>query len=184
MEQRLAAAQKGNPAKGLVQIELSGEDEALQLAFRIDRQKLAKAKALDGRYALATNATHLDAHAALILFKGQDGVEKRFRVAKGPLLVRPLFVRSDRRVEGLIFVTLLALLVRAILERACRQSGQPLTAERLFRGFARLQAVDLTWADGSRQRRASEMTAFQRETLDVLGWPLAEAYAKASPLKR
>lgn len=184
VEQRLAAAQKGNPAKGLVQIELSGEDEALQLAFRIDRQKLAKAKALDGRYALATNATHLDAHAALILFKGQDGVEKRFRVAKGPLLVRPLFVRSDRRVEGLIFVTLLALLVRAILERACRQSGQPLTAERLFRGFARLQAVDLTWADGSRQRRASEMTAFQRETLDVLGWPLAEAYAKASPLKR
>ena len=81
-------------------------------------------------------------------------------------------------------VTLLALLVRAILERACRQSGQPLTAERLFRGFARLQAVDLTWADGSLKRRASEMTAFQRETLDALGWPLADAYANEPLLKR
>ncbi|RLC85305.1 MAG: transposase, partial [Chloroflexi bacterium] len=56
----------------------------------------------------------------MTLFKGQDGVEKRVRVVKGPLLVRPLFVRTDRRIEGLVFITLLALLVRAILERACR----------------------------------------------------------------
>lgn len=178
VEERLVTIQKGNPAKGLVKIDLSGKDGALRLAFRIDRQRLTEAQALDGRYALATNAGHLTADEALTLFKGQDGVEKRFRATKGPLLIRPLFVRSDRRVEGLVFVTLLALLTRAILERACRQQGQPLTAERLFRGFANLQAVDLTWTDGSLQRQASEMTAFQSEILETLGWPAAEAYAR------
>jgi hypothetical protein len=76
-------------------------------------------------------------------------VEKRYRVVKGPLLVHPLFVHTDRRIEGLVFVTLLASLVRAILERTCRQRGLPMTAERLFRGFASLQAVDLIWADGA-----------------------------------
>jgi transposase len=184
VEERLTTIQQGNPAKGLVKVDLSGEDGALRLAFCIDRQRLAAAQVLDGRYALATNAHHLDADKALTLFKGQDGVEKRFRVVKGPLLVRPLFVRIDRRIEGLVFITLLALLVRAILERACRQRGQPVTAERLFRGFASLQAVDLTWIDGSLQRRASEMTAFQREILETLGWPAAEAYAHLPPLKR
>jgi transposase len=184
VQERLATLQQGNPARGLVKVDLSGEDEALQLTFRIDRQRLAEAQALDGRYALATNATHLDADEALALFKGQDGVEKRFRVVKGPLLVRPLFVRSDRRIEGLVFVTLLALLVRAILERACRQQGHSLTAERLFGGFANLQAVDLTWADGSLQRRTSEMSAFQSEILDALGWPPAKAYARLAPLER
>jgi len=184
VEERLAAIQQGHPVKGLVKIDLSGEDEALQLGFRIDRQRLAEAQALDGRYALATNAAHLTADEALTSFKGQDGVEKRFRVVKGPLLVRPLFVRSDRRIEGLVFITLLALLVRAILERTCRQRGQPLTAERLFRGFVNLQAVDLTWADGSLQRRASEMSAFQSAILETLGWPLAEAYARLPHVKR
>ena len=177
VEQRLVTIRQGNSAKGLVDIQLSGEDGALGLTFRINRQRLAAAQALDGRYALATNAHQLDASEALTLFKGQDGVEKRFRVVKGPLLVRPLFVRTDRRIEGLVFITLLALLVRAILERACRQQGLQLTAERLFQGFATLQAVDLIWADGSLQRRASEMTAFQTEVLNTLGWPTPEAYA-------
>lgn len=184
VEQRLLTIQKGNPAKELVDIQLSGEDGVLELTFRINRQRLAAAQALDGRYALATNAHHLEANETLTLFKGQDGVEKRFRVVKGPLLVRPLFVRTDQRIEGLVFVTLLALLVRAILERACRQRGLQLTAERLFQGFATLQAVDLTWADGRLQRRASEMTAFQAEVLNTLGWPTAEVYVCLTPLVR
>jgi len=181
VEQRLAAIQQGNPTKGLVDVHLDGADEALTLTFRINRQRLAEAQTLDGRYALATNASHLDADETQVLFKGQDGVEKRFRVVKGPLLVHPLFVRTDRRIEGLVFVTLLALLVQAILERLCRQQGWAMTAERLFQEFATLQAVDLTWADGSRQRRASEMTVFQSQVLRALGWPEPDTYARLDP---
>jgi transposase len=181
VEQRLRAIQQGNPAQGLVDIHLQGEAGHLELQFRINRRKLAEAQAVEGRYALATNAPHLDAHATQALFKGQDGVEKRFRVVKGPLVVHPLFVRTDRRIEGLVFVTLLALLVRAILERVCRQHGLPLTAERLFRQFAPLQAVDLTWADGSRQRQASASSDFQAEVLSSLHWPTPEVYARWTP---
>jgi len=184
VEQHLLALQQGNPAKGLVDIHLTGGERTMELTFRINRKKLAEAQALDGRYGLATNAHHLDADAALTLFKGQDGVEKRFRTVKGPLLVHPLFVRTDRRIEGLVFITLLALLVRAILERACRQRGLGVTAERLFQGFASLQAADLTWSDGSLQRRASEMTPFQAGVLNTLGWPTPEAYARLTPLMR
>lgn len=182
VEQRLAAIQQGNPAKGLVDIDLLGEDGALALTFRINRQRLAEAQPLDGRYALATNAAHLRADEALTLFKGQDGVEKRFRTVKGPLLVHPLFVRTDRRIEGLVFITLLALLVRAVLERVCRQQGLAVTADRLFQAFAPLQAVDLIWADGSQQRRAAEMSPFQAQVLSTLGWPLPEAYASLTPI--
>lgn len=184
VEQRLTALQQGSSAKGLVDIHLRGEDGALEITFRINQQRLTEAQALDGRYALATNANHLDANEALTLFKGQDGVEKRFRVVKGPLLVHPLFVHTDRRIEGLVFITLLALLVRAILERVCRQRGLQTTVDRLFRGFASLQAVDLIWADGSLQRRASEMTDFQAEVLRALGWPAPETYACLTSLVR
>lgn len=184
VEARIQRCQQSNPAKHLVQVELRGADAALELRFHIDRQQLAAAQALEGRYALATNAAQLSANATLTLFKGQDGVEKRFRVVKGPLLVHPLFVRSDARIEGLLFITLLALLMRALLERACRQQGQPLTGDQLFRGFRQLQAVDVTWADGSCQRRAAEMTAFQRATLIRLGWPLAADYAQLPPVTR
>ena len=184
VEQRLASLQVSAPAKELVDWQLTGEEGALRLTFRINKERLAEARALDGRYALATNADHLHAGEALALYKGQDGLEKRFAVVKGPLLVHPLFVHSDRRIEGLIFISLLALLVRAVLERACHQQGIKVTAQRLLEGFAALQAVDLTWADGSLQRRAAEMTEFQATVLKALARPGPETYTRLTPIVR
>lgn len=177
VEQRITALQRGNPLQRLVDVELKGQDEALALHFALNRERLAEAQALDGRYVLATNGEHLSAEQALSLFKGQDGVEKRFRTMKGPLVVHPLFVRSDQRIEGLVFITLLALLVRALLERLCRQHNLALTADRLFDRFASLQALDVLWADSSVQRRAAQMSEFQAQVLAALGWPLPETYA-------
>ncbi|MBD3251752.1 IS1634 family transposase [Candidatus Uhrbacteria bacterium] len=177
VEQRLISVQQGNQAKGLVDIQLAGQDEALQLFFHINHDRLARAQMLDGRYALATNAEHLDASTALTLFKGQDGVEKRFRHTKGPLQVRPLFVRSDARLEGLVAITLLALLVGAILERACRQRGLASTTTRLVREFASLQAVDVIWNDGSQQRQLATVSSEQQQILTALDWPSPEQYA-------
>ena len=108
-------------------------------------------------------------------------MEKRIRDVKGPLVVHPLFVRTDRRIEGLVFITLLALLVRAILERTCQQRGITCSSQRLFRGFATLQAIDLLWRDGSCQRRAAEMSPFQAEVMQALGWPTPERYAELTP---
>jgi transposase len=174
VEQRLAVIGQANPAHTLVDSTLEGVDGALGLTFRVNRVRLAAAQALDGRYALATNAAHLDADQTMGLFKGQDGVEKRFRAVKGPLQVRPLLVRSDARIEGLVWLTLLALLVRAILERICRQRGLAITADRLIQEFATLQAVELTWADGSRQCRVAELSPVQTQILQLLAWPRAE----------
>ena len=59
-----------------------------------------------------------------------------------------------------------------------------MTADRLLQGFAALQAVDLTWSDGSLQRRASEMSAFQAQVLGTLGWSEPAAYACLTPVMR
>lgn len=178
VEERIDKLRQGNPAKSLVDVGLDGEDGALTLRFRVNVQAVQAARELDGRYLLATNAEHLDADTALTLFKGQDGVEKRFRTIKGPLLVRPLFVRSDQRIQGLIFISLLALLVRAILEHLARQQGLALTANRLYQVFDPLQAVALLWRDGSLQQQAAAPTSRQIQILQALNWPMPDAYVR------
>lgn len=102
----------------------------------------------------------------------------------GLLLVHPLFVHTDRRIEGLVFITLLALLVRAILERSCRQQGLDVSARRLFQGFANLQAMDLTWQDGSCQRLAADMTPFQKEAIVLGDYNGCSRLATAANLRR
>lgn len=120
---QIALAQRGNPAKGLVAVELTGTDRALGLAFHINQDALAQAQAVDGKYLLGTNAPHLSASEALAHFKAQDSVEKSNAYLKGPLRVRPVYLHTDARIEGLMFITLLALLVRALLELRTRRAS-------------------------------------------------------------
>jgi transposase len=176
VEQRLTSGRTGNPYHRLVDVQLTGDEGALTLTFAINRSQLAAAQQLDGRYGLVTNAAHLDADQTLTFFEGQDRVEKRFRAIKGPLLVHPLFVHRDERIEGLVWVSLLALLVRALLERQAQQHGLDATADRLCQRLAPLQAVDIIWADGQVDRRVAELTPDQAALLHTLGCPQPTIY--------
>jgi hypothetical protein len=170
---------RGNPTKNLVWFDLQGTDGQLRLKFHIDRDKLAAVQALDGRYALGTNAEHLSANDALTLFKGQDDAEKQFRTMKGPLAVRPTFLHNDQRIEGLVFVTLVALLVRALLVVQCQQADLTISADRLFAEFASCSVIELTLTDGSLVRQVASPTEFQAKVIALLGVAPCERYLTA-----
>jgi hypothetical protein len=174
--ERMASVRRGNPAKPLVWFELQGTDGQLSLKFRLDRDRLAAAQALDGRYALGTNAPHPSADETLVIFKAQDDAEKQFRAVKGPLAVRPVFLHTDQRIEGLVFVTLVALLVRALLALQCQRAGLNVSADRVLAEFAPWSAIDLTLTDGTHVRQLCPLTAFQAQVIAALGVPPCERY--------
>jgi transposase len=173
--------QRGNPAQRWVDVEITtAEDGRLGLQFRINRERLAEARTLEGKYVLATNAPHLSANDILRIFKGQDKVEKVNRTVKGPLRVRPVFLRTDRRIEGLVLFTMLALLVRAILALQCRRADLSFTPDQILAEFADLRAIDVRFEDGSRQRVTSELSVTQAEILAALELPSVTRYVTLS----
>jgi transposase len=174
--ERLASVRRGNPAKPLVTVDLQGTDKALHLKFRLDRDRLAAEQALDGRYALGTNAAHLSANEALTIFKAQDDAEKQFRTWKGPVAVRPVFLHTDERIEGLVLITLVALLVRALLRLRCQQAGLKLSPDRVLAEFAPWSVVDLTLMDGTHVRQVALPTDFQAQVMTALGVPAYDHY--------
>jgi len=136
----------------------------------------------DQRFGRGLDELHpLSASDALVHFKAQDAVEKSHGYLKGPLRVHPLYLHSDQRIEGLIFVTLLALLVRALLELRCRRVGLAYSADRVLQAFASLYATDQTFVDGSRYSQLGVLTAFQQQVLTALGWPAPTRYLQGLP---
>jgi transposase len=174
--ERIGSVRRGNPAKNLVWWELQGTDGELSLKFHLDRDRLAAVQMLDGRYALGTNADHLTADQALRLFKGQDDAEKQFQVLKSPLAARPVFLHTDRRIEGLVFVTLVALLVRALLSVQCQRAGLNVSVDRVLTEFAPWAVVELALTDGSQVRQVASPTEFEAEVMTKLGVPTCERY--------
>jgi hypothetical protein len=174
--ERIGSVRRGNPAKNLVWWELQGTDGALSLQFHLDRDRLATVQKLDGRYALGTNADHLTADQALRFFKGQDDAEKQFQVLKSPLAVRPVFLHTDQRIEGLVFVTLVALLVRSLLSVQCQQAELKASADRVLTEFSPWSVVELALTDGSQVRQVATPTEFVAEVMTRLGVPACERY--------
>lgn len=177
---QIEKARHGNPAKGLVDIELAGEDGHLTLTFGLNQDKVAQAAALDGRYVLGTNDTQLSALEMLTRFKRQEVVERRFKVIKGPIRIRPLFLHKQARIEGLILVAMVALLVYTILEMLCRRAGQSITARQVLEAFERLGAIYLQFSDESLLKLPSALTPFQGQLIELLKFPHPEVYLRPS----
>jgi transposase len=179
--QQIMLAKRGNPAKSLVDVKLNGEDRALRLKFVINRQLLAKAMALDGKYLLGTSHPNLTAEQALTYFKGQDQIEKRNGVLKGPLRVRPIYLKNDQRIEGMVFINMVALLAWSILELRCQRAGLSYTGQRILNEFAPLYATDQMFTDGSRLCQVGDVSDFQQAVLSGLQFPRVDTYLAVPP---
>jgi len=179
-QKQIDKALRGNPAKRFVEVALTGEDGNLTLTYQVDEEKVAEASALDGRYLLGTNQHTLDAHQMLVRFKRQEVVERRIKTVKGPIQVRPLFLHKDERVEGLVFVTMLALLVYTILEMLCRRAGRYITARQVLERFELLAATYIQFGDGSWLKLPSALNETQQQLIELLKFPPPGSYFEPS----
>jgi hypothetical protein len=114
-------------------------------------------------------------------------VEKAVAVVKGPLQVRPVFLHTDERIEGLVFFTLVALLVRAILAVRLKRAGLASSVDQVLFEFAPLTAIVQPLADGSQVVQLGLIAAVQQEVLTALGLPppsryLTSAWPEVGPL--
>ena len=91
--------------------------------FVFDAAAAAAAAAYDGLSALLTTAPREQSGDALFTeFKQQNYVELGHHQWKTPLAVRPVFLKSPRRVEALVCLLSVALTAYQLLERFYRQS--------------------------------------------------------------
>ena len=179
-QQQIAKAEQGNPARRFIDVELTGNDGDLTLLYHIDEEKLAAAAALDGRYLLGTNVQGMTADQMLQHFKGQEVVERQIRTVKGPIQIRPLFLHKEERIEGLVFVAMLALLVYTILEMLCRRAGEHITARQVLEKFELLGAIYTQFADASWLKLPSALNDTQQHFLDLLRFPPPTTYLRAA----
>jgi transposase len=141
-------------------------------------------------YVTNTPAWRLDLSSAVACYREQWQPERGFHRLKGvPLAIRPLLLRTDRRIGGLLCILVIALRALTLLEfvarRSLEQQPEPLqglyagnpkratsrpTAERLLKAFDeitlyRLSDENATWYE------VTPLSALQRRILGLVGVP-------------
>jgi transposase len=156
-----------------------GRRPRYRLVFSFDTAAARADARLDGLFILLTTAPCSQSGDELFTqFKQQNFVELLHHQWKTPLAVRPVFLKSPRRVEALVCLLQIALQAYQVLERRYRQTvvedapvcERRMTAETLLRQF-RTYGLIVARQPLGRVVHATRLTSRQRGILNQLSLP-------------
>ncbi len=146
--------------------------------YHYDEDAFAYEELLAGRYVLVTSLTPAQASTARVVesYRQLVEIERRFRVLKDFLRLRPVRHWTERRVRGHVAVCVYATVVEALMAGALRDGDvrdpdlpdQHLSPARALRELGRIRAVTLH-AEGTRLRVVTRRNALQARVLAALG---------------
>lgn len=129
---------------------------------------LEREKAYEGKYLIQTEEPGLTPVAAVAAYKELSEVERAFRCLKDVIELRPIYHRDDGRVQGHIFVAVLAFLLVRALEKKLKAAGSNLSSERALEALRTIHVVEIE-VGGNLKQGVTTGNNRAREVLRALG---------------
>jgi len=139
-----AAKHDAGRAAGLVKVTLPKEaSSTASLEFSLDRERLRQVRRREGRYLLRTNLTAQQPEALWTFYIQLTEVEQAFKEIKHDLAIRPIFHKTEERIEAHILVAFLAYCLQVTLKAKLRTLAGGTTPREVITKFKTLQMVDV-----------------------------------------
>ncbi|MBM4119164.1 IS1634 family transposase [bacterium] len=129
---------------------------------------LAREQAYEGKYVIATEEQNLTPVEAVSIYKELSEVERAFSNLKDVIDLRPVFHRTDERVEAHVFVAALAFLLHRAIEKKLKAAGLDFSATEALQILRSVRVVDFKIA-GTFKRSVTRGSARAERILSALG---------------
>ena len=141
-----AAKKEAGRAWHLVEIGLPKAREAVTpktFTFSLRRERLRQTRRREGRYLLRSNLTGEDPATLWRYYMQLSEIEQAFKELKHDLAIRPIFHRTEARIEAHIFVAFIAYCLHVTLKNLARPRAPGLTPRAILEKFSTMQMVDV-----------------------------------------
>jgi transposase len=136
-------------------------------------------KLLAGRYVITTSLDNKTASTAQVVahYKSLQSVERRFRVLKDFLALRPVFHYTEKRVRGHVAICVLAAVIEAIMALDLARAkitdpdlgDQVLSARRALRELERIRMIRFVDSNGEERHVVTRPNPLQASILSAFG---------------
>jgi hypothetical protein len=114
-----------------------------RFAYRLNRDKLRKARRREGRYLLRANMPETTPAELWDFYIQLTEIEAAFKTLKDDLDLRPIYHQLDSRIEAHIFISFLAYCLHVTLRARLRPHAPGLTSRAVLDKFAAIQMLDV-----------------------------------------
>jgi transposase len=129
---------------------------------------LKREEAYEGKYVIQTEEPQLTAVEAVTIYKELSEVERAFANLKDVIEMRPIYHRTDARVQAHIFVAALAFLLHRAIEKKLKAASLDLSSTEALHALRSVRVVDFM-AAGQRKRSVTRGTDRAARVLTALG---------------
>jgi transposase len=126
-------------------------------------------QAYEGKYVIQTEEPTLSAVDAVRLYKELSEVERAFANLKDVFDMRPIYHRTDGRVEAHIYVAALAFLIHRAIEKKLKAARLDLSATEALTALKSVRVVDIDLGGGTTKRSVTRGTQRAAAVLRALG---------------
>jgi len=195
---------KRRSIRGLFCVEITSKEDPSRenskrrrydLDYEIDEEEVARQVRADGLFPLVTNDRSMSPQEVLLAHKRQPVIEKRFAQLKSGFEVSPVFLKTARRIEGLLCTYFFAMLIQVLVQREARQrmreraiesmplyhedraSKQP-SSTLLFKALSGILRHTVRHSEGENEM-VTELDRAQRQVVELYGFA-PESYGRSS----
>jgi transposase len=115
-------------------------------------------QAYEGKYVIQTEGLGLSAVDAVRQYKELSELERAFAHLKDVIDMRPIFHRTDDRVQAHIFVAALAFLLHRAIEKKLKAAALDLSATEALSALKSVRVVDIDLGNGTTKRSVTRGT--------------------------
>lgn len=115
--------------KDLVYDKKTGEILTNGLLPTFDYEKLAEEEKYDGYYAIVTSELNMGSKEIIDTYRGLWEIEETFRIAKGDLETRPIFLQREDRINAHLLSCFISLVIIRVLQK---KTGRLYSSEKII----------------------------------------------------
>jgi transposase len=157
----------------LVQCHRDAKDEKNSVAVSITWDKKQEEKSPLGIYCLRTNNPDWDEQKLWKTYTMLTEIESAFRCMKSELGMRPVYHQKTSRIDGHLFITVLAYHIIHSIRHQLKQQGVDLSWNAIREGLSSQYRLTTMLATDERQtihvRQTSQPSQWQRKVYSLLG---------------
>lgn len=144
--------------KDIVYDKKTGEILTNGILPTFDYAKLAEEEKYDGYYAIVTSELNMGSKEIIDTYRGLWEIEETFRIAKGDLETRPVFLQREDRINAHLLSCFISLVIMRVLQK---KTGRLYSAEKIIECLNRISC--------SREQDNIYLFDYRTEISDAIG---------------
>jgi transposase len=122
-----------------------------EIHYETKTGKIESDKRIDGTFVIQTNIETDDDERLISIYKNLGKVENAFKVLKNDLDIRPVNHRKEIRVEGHVYVCVLAYFIINAIEYTAKKKNLNQSARKVLRKLSQISLLDINLPDGKKK---------------------------------